>query len=121
MAIVPSATTLLLNPKIRHLVPEQETDFCALVAEGPANTVTPVMSGEKLNVHWIPTTWAAPEDVKFIGIDTVAPAVPEPDPVESAALCASIDGVPSNASTAATSACTSRNRWRLVIEYTVLV
>jgi hypothetical protein len=107
---VPSATTLLLNPKTRHLVPEQETDFCAVVAEGPANTVTPVMSEEKLNVHWIPTIWAAPEDAKLIGIDTVAPAVPEPDPVESAALCASTRGVHCNASSAATSVCPSRNR-----------
>ena len=116
IAIVPSATTLLLNPKTRHLVPEQETDFCALAAEGPANTVTPVMSDEKLNIHWMPTIWAAPEDVKLIGIDTVAPAVPEPAPVESTALCASTGGSPCNAITVPTSACPSQNHGCLVTE-----
>ena len=99
-----------MNPKTKHLVPEQETDFCALVAEGPANTVIPVMSEEKLKVHWIPTIWAAPEDVKLIGMDTVDPAVPEPDPAESAALCARADGVTCNASTKATNACPRRSR-----------
>lgn len=89
--MVPSATRLLLNPKTRHLVPEQVTDFRALVAEGPAYTVTPVTSEEKLNVHWMPTIWAAPADVKLIGMDTVAPAVPDPDPAESTALCAKAD------------------------------
>ena len=101
---------LLLNPKTRHLVPAQETDFCALAAEGPANTVTPVMSAEKLKFHWIPTIWAPPEDVKLIGKDTVDPAVAEPDPMESFALCARTDGAHCNISTAATSACPSRNR-----------
>ena len=42
---------LLLNPTIRQLFPEQETDFPAFVAEVPATTVTPVISAEKLNVH----------------------------------------------------------------------
>ena len=106
--------TLLLNPKTRHLVPEQETDFCALVAEGPANTVTPAMSEDRLNVHGRPTLWAAPADVKLIGIDTVAPAVPEPDPAESKALCANADCVTNNASAPAASA--SRSRRRLVME-----
>jgi hypothetical protein len=114
--MVPSATTLLLNPKTRHLVPEQETDFCALVAAGPANTVTPLMSGEKLKFHWIPTIWAPPEDVKLIGTDTVAPGVAEPDPMESLALCAKTNGTHCDISIAATSPCPTRNRWRMGTE-----
>ena len=50
-AAVPSAITLLLNPTIKQLFAEQETDFPALVADAPATTVTPVMSEEKLNDH----------------------------------------------------------------------
>jgi hypothetical protein len=46
--------TLLFNPKIRQLFPEQDTDLPALVADGPTTTVTPVMFGEELNVHWRP-------------------------------------------------------------------
>jgi hypothetical protein len=54
VATVPSAMTLLFRPKIRQVFPEQETDLPALVAEGPATTVTTVMSDKKLKVHWRP-------------------------------------------------------------------
>ena len=54
VATIPSAMTLLFKPKIRQLFPEQETDLPALVADGPTTTVTPVMFGEELNVHWRP-------------------------------------------------------------------
>jgi hypothetical protein len=46
VATGPSAITVLLNPTIRHLFPEQERDFPAAVVEEPAVTVTPVMSEE---------------------------------------------------------------------------
>lgn len=54
VATVPSTITLLVRPKTRQMLPEQETDFPALVAEGPAVTVTPVMSDEKPKLHWRP-------------------------------------------------------------------
>ena len=54
VATDPSAMMLLFKPKIKQLFPEQETDFPAFVADAPAATVTPVMSEEKLNVHWSP-------------------------------------------------------------------
>ena len=50
-ATVPSAIAVLLNPTMRTLRQlvgegEQETDFPALVVDGPATTVTLVMSEE---------------------------------------------------------------------------
>jgi len=54
VAIVPSAMMLPFRPKIRQVLPEQKMDLPAFVAEGPAATVTPVMSDEKLKVHWRP-------------------------------------------------------------------
>jgi hypothetical protein len=42
----PSAITVLLNPTMRQLFPEQERDFPALFVDAPATTVTPVMSEE---------------------------------------------------------------------------
>ena len=43
---VPSGITVLLNPTIRQLLPEQERDLPALVVADPAATVTPVISEE---------------------------------------------------------------------------
>lgn len=45
---------VLFNPNTRQVVPEQETDFWAAVAEPPATTVTPVISEEKLKDHCNP-------------------------------------------------------------------
>jgi hypothetical protein len=45
-ATVPSAITVLLNPSIRQLFPEQERNLAALVVDAPATTVTPVISEE---------------------------------------------------------------------------
>jgi hypothetical protein len=45
-AIVPSVITVLLIPATRQLFPEQERDFCALVVDAPATTVTLVISEE---------------------------------------------------------------------------
>jgi len=44
VATTPSAMVALLKPKIMQLLPEQETDLPAFVAEVPATTVTPVMA-----------------------------------------------------------------------------
>jgi len=88
VATVPSAMTLPFRPKIRQMLPEQETDLPAFVAEGPAATVTPVMSDEKLKVHWRPAVWAPPGDVILIGRETVPPVVPGPDPTDNVTLCA---------------------------------
>ncbi len=46
VATGPSAITLLLNPAMRQLFPEQERDFPAAVVEEPAATETLVMSEE---------------------------------------------------------------------------
>ena len=50
----PSAITVLLNPTIRQVFPEQDSDFPAFVADVPATTVTPVISEEKVKDHWSP-------------------------------------------------------------------
>ena len=44
-AIVPGAKGLLLKPTNKHAFTEQETNFCAFVADGPVNTITLAMSG----------------------------------------------------------------------------
>ena len=46
VATVPSAIVVELKPRIRQLFPEQLTLFAALVADGPATTVTLVISDE---------------------------------------------------------------------------
>lgn len=46
VATGPSAITLLLNPTIRQLFPEQERFFPAAVVEEPCAIVKPVMSEE---------------------------------------------------------------------------
>ena len=46
VATGPSAITVLLNPTIKQLFPEQERFFPAAVVEDPCATVTPVMSEE---------------------------------------------------------------------------
>lgn len=51
---MPSAITVLLMPATRQLLPEQERDLPALVVDVPAATVKPVISEEKLKVHWSP-------------------------------------------------------------------
>lgn len=84
---MPSAMMLLLNPTMRQLFPEHETDFPALVADAPATTVTPVISEEKLNDHCRLAVWAPPADVRVIGRAIVPPAVPDPDPTASVTLC----------------------------------
>jgi len=76
----PSAMTVLLNPTIRQLFPEQERDFPAAVVDVPATTETPVMSEEKLKVHWSPEVCAPPPEVRLMGRTTVPPAVPVADP-----------------------------------------
>ncbi len=86
-ATVPSAITLLLNPTRRQLFAEHEMDLPALVADGPATTVTPVISEEKLNDHWRLAGWAPPLDVRVIGRSTVPPGVPGPDPTDNVTLC----------------------------------
>jgi len=80
VATVPSAITLLLNPTIRQLFPEQERDFPAAVVDAVATTETLVMSEEKLKVHWSPEVCAPPADERLIGRTTVPPAVPVADP-----------------------------------------
>lgn len=87
VATAPSGMTLLFRPKIRHLFPEQETDLSALVVEGPATTVTPVMSDEKVKVHWRPAVCASPDELKLMGRETVPPGVPGLDPIDSVILC----------------------------------
>jgi hypothetical protein len=86
-ATVPSAITVLLMPAARQLFPEQDSDFPALVVDAPATTVTPVMSEEKLKVHWSPAVWAPPLDASVMGTVTVPPAVPDPDPTDNTMLC----------------------------------
>ena len=76
----PSAITVLLNPTIRQLFPEQERDFPAAVVDAVATTETLVMSEEKLKVHWSPEVCAPPADERLIGRTTVPPAVPVADP-----------------------------------------
>ena len=80
VATGPSGITVLLNPTIRQLFPEQERDFPAAVVDAVATTETPVMSEEKLKVHWRPDVWAPPADVRLMGRTTVPPAVPVVDP-----------------------------------------
>jgi len=80
VAKVPSEITLLLNPTIRQLFPEQERDFPAAVVDAVATTETLVMSEEKLKVHWSPEVCAPPADERLIGRTTVPPAVPVADP-----------------------------------------
>jgi hypothetical protein len=46
VATVPSAIAVLLKPRIRQLVAEQLTPLPALMADGPATTVTLVISEE---------------------------------------------------------------------------
>ena len=86
-ATVPSAITVLLMPATRQLFPEQERDFPALVVDVPATTVTPLISEEKLKVHWSPAVWAPPLDASVIGTVTVLPGVPDADPIDSTTLC----------------------------------
>jgi hypothetical protein len=86
VATGPSAITLLLKPTIRQSFPEQESDFPAAVVEVPAATVTPVMSEEKLKVHWSPDGSAPFADVRLMGRTTVPPAVPVADPIDKATL-----------------------------------
>jgi hypothetical protein len=88
IATMPSAITARLNPTMRQLFPEQETDFPAFVVDEPATTVTPVISEEKLKDHWSPTVWAPPLEVRLIGRATVPPDVPDPDPMDNVMLCA---------------------------------
>jgi hypothetical protein len=53
-ATVPSAIIGLLTPIMRQLFPKQVRDFPPLVVDGPAATVTLVISEEKLKDHWSP-------------------------------------------------------------------
>jgi len=46
VATVPSAIAVALKPKMRQLFPEQLMLLPALVADGPATTVTLVISDE---------------------------------------------------------------------------
>lgn len=46
VATVPSAIAVELKPKIRQLFPEHVTLLPEFVADGPATTVTPVISEE---------------------------------------------------------------------------
>lgn len=86
-ATVPSATTVLLKPATRQLFPEQDRDFPALVVDAPATTVTPVISEEKLKVHWSPAVCAPPLDASVMGTVIVPPAVPDPEPTDNTTLC----------------------------------
>jgi len=88
VATVPSGITVLLNPTIRQLFPEQERDFPAAVVDALATTETRVMSEEKLKVHWRPEVCAPPADVRLIGRATVPPAVPVVDPRDRVTLWA---------------------------------
>jgi hypothetical protein len=88
IATVPSAITGLFNPTTTQVFPKQERDFPAFVVEGPATTVTPVISEDKLKDHWSPAVWAPPVDVSLIGRATVPPGVPDPDPIDNVTLCA---------------------------------
>jgi hypothetical protein len=51
VATVPSAMAVLLKPRIRQVLPEHVTLLPALVADGPAATVTLVISEEYMNDH----------------------------------------------------------------------
>src|SRR5665213_407857 len=82
----PSAITLPLNPAIRQLLPEQESDFDAAFVDVPATTVTPVMSEVKLKVHWNEAVCAPPADVRLMGRTTVPPAVPVVEPIDKVTL-----------------------------------
>jgi hypothetical protein len=75
-----------LNPTIRQLFPEQESDFPAALVDVPAITVTPVMSEEKLRVHWSPEVCAPPAEVRLMGRTTVPPAVPVVEPIDKVML-----------------------------------
>lgn len=79
----PSAITLLLNPTTRQLFPEQFSDFPAAFVDVPGTTEKPVMSEEKLKVHWSPAVCAPPADVRLMGRTTVPPAVPVVDPMDN--------------------------------------
>ena len=82
----PSAITLLLNPATRQLLPEQDSDFVAAFVDVPATTVKPVMSEEKLKVHWSEEVCAPPADVRLMGTTTLPPAVPVEDPSDKVTL-----------------------------------
>ena len=84
---MPSAIAVELKPKIRQLFPEQVTLLPAFVVDGPATTVTLVISEEKLKDHCSPAVCAPPDDVKVIGRAIVEPAVLEPEPIPTATLC----------------------------------
>ena len=83
VATGPSGMMVLLNPTIRQLFPEQERDFPAAVVDALATTETPVMSEEKLKVHWRPEVCAPPADVRLMGRLTVPPGVPVVEPMDS--------------------------------------
>jgi len=83
VATGPSGMTVLLNPTIRQLFPEQERDFPAAVVVALATTETEVMSEEKLKVHWRPEVCAPPADVRLMGRATVPPGVPVEEPTDN--------------------------------------
>ncbi len=73
---------VLFNPNTRQVVPEQDTDFWAAVAEPPATTVTPVISEEKLKDHCNPAGWAPPDELWPTPSVMVPPGTADPDPME---------------------------------------
>ncbi len=87
IATTPSAITLLLNPIIRQLFPEQERVLPAFVVDAPGTNVIPVMAGETPKDHWKPLVCAPPADVRLIGTATVLPGVADPDPIDKVTVC----------------------------------
>lgn len=69
-----------------QVVALQETVLPAAVAELPVETVTPVMSEEKLNDHSNAAAWAPPDVAKVSGRAMVPPAVPDPEPIDRLTL-----------------------------------
>ena len=85
-ATVPAEITVVFSPKTMHVVPLQETDLPAAVAELPPATVTRVISEEKLNDHCRAAGWAPPEVDKLSGSAIVLPAVLDPEPIDKLML-----------------------------------
>ena len=81
-ATVPPEITLALSPSTMQVVALQETVLPAATAELPVETVTAVMSDEKLNDHSRAVGWAPPEDARVSGRAIVPPAVLVPEPMD---------------------------------------
>ena len=87
----PSEITVVLMPTTRQVMDPsafaQESDLPAAVAAGPADArIEATLIAGKVRVHWKPTGCAPRIDKNETGTDTVAPGVPEAEPMLTATL-----------------------------------